>query len=167
MARNIHMITVPDEIWRLLEQAGEVGNNPPESIGLDILIEGAQAKLDLMVEEAEKEARHLEAELTMVRARLAGLNGSPKAPRSPVQPSPAQNGAATALTVREAVREVLNIDKHRTWTTGEVLEQLLTLGQKVSYPQVNSALRVLIRAKEAKSPARGQYVYRRRPSNHG
>jgi hypothetical protein len=66
------------------------------------------------------------------------------------------------------VRGVLGGDRKRTWTTADIIEQMGALGYEApSYPQVNSALRVLWRAKEVRNPARGQYAYRRRPSNHG
>jgi hypothetical protein len=161
------ILAVPGPLWKQIVNIADVAGEPPEDIALSILREGAETRLTAIADAVDAEVFRLEAELTAARARQAGLNGPSKAPQSPVEPPLASERVTTSLTLREAVRGVLGGNRNRTWTTAEVIEQMEAMGYEApSYPQVNSALRVLYRAKEARNPARGQYAYRRRPSNH-
>jgi hypothetical protein len=169
---TVNSIEVNDHLWHQLVNIAEVADLAPEIVAISILHDGVEAKIAVMREEAEAEAFRLEAQLTEARARLAGLNGSSKAPRSPVEPLYSAPGRVTqVMTLDEAVRAVLDSDRQRTWKTDEVLDQVLAMGfdlpdlPRRNYGRVNGALRRLCTLGLARNPVRGQYTWRRRPNN--
>jgi hypothetical protein len=167
-------IEIDSKLWGQLEEIGQQTGQHPVQVALGILRAGVEAKTSLLVEEAEHEAFRLEAELTAVKAHLAALNGSPNAPVSPVALVTAEVGPHGLLyhteSLRQAVREVLNTDRHRTWSTGEVTDMLKAQSPVLPeegdrfYKQVNNALRHLCTINQASNPVRGQYTWRRSSS---
>jgi hypothetical protein len=162
-------IQVDHVLWRQLSEIGEVTGQSATDVAGDILRQGIEAKVALLREEAEHEAMRLEAELTAVKAQLAALdsaNGSSEAPQSPVEPSYGGTSPYHYSAVRKAVKGVLGSDRSRTWSMDEVLKALADLGYETEgmYQQVNNALRKLVNEGEARRPVRGQYAWRRRPS---
>jgi predicted transcriptional regulator len=158
---------MPEDLWSQLAQIAEVTDQAPSAVAVDILREGVKVRMAEITQKADAEVFRLEAELTAARARQAGLNGSPQAPVSPVEPS---NGPVLSYwhtDVRKAVKGVLGADRARTFTTPEVIEQLEGLGYDTRgtgfYHQVNNSLRALVTDGEARRPVRGQYTWRRRP----
>jgi hypothetical protein len=157
---------VEAQLWAQLVEIGQVTGEHPADVALTILRAGTETRVALMVQEAEAERFRLESELSAVQARLSGLNGSPRAPQSPVEPSSGTTSVYHYSVVRVAVKEVLGSDRQRTWTMAEILEALRGLGYETEgmYQQVNNTLRVLVTEGQARRPARGQYAWRRRPS---
>jgi hypothetical protein len=157
---------VDTKLWGQLVEIGQVTDEHPADVALTILRAGAEARIQAMADEAAAEVFRLEAELTAARARQAGLNGSAKAPRSPRQPPEPPGLPLTLTALRQTVREVLNTDRHRTWTTGEVAAMLGDpqggSGYSLLYKQVNNALRYLTAHGMARNPVRGQYTWRRK-----
>jgi hypothetical protein len=160
------ILAVPGPLWKQIVDIADVAGEPPEDIALSILREGAETRLTAIADAVDAEVFRLEAELTAARARQAGLNGPSKAPQSPVEPSSGTTSLYHYSVVRTAVREVLGSDRQRTWTMAEVMEALQGLGYETEgmYQQVNNVLRSLVTEGQARRPARGQYAWRRRPS---
>jgi hypothetical protein len=164
--KEVLSFQVDTQLWNQLVEIGQVTGEHPIDVALTILRAGTEARVALMVQEAEAERFRLESELTAVQARLSGLNGSPKAAQSPVEPSTGEPSAYHYTDVRKAVKGILGADRSRTFSMVEVLEQLTLLGYDTTgmYQQVNNALRALVTDGEARRPVRGQYTWRRRPS---
>lgn len=160
---NLH---VDYELHKVLYEIGQVTGEHPADVAMTILRAGTAARAQAMIEEAEAEQRHLEAELTAVQARLMGLNGSSKAPVRPVQPSPAIKGTFSALTLPAACDAVLGSDRARTWKTREVMAQLMEMGYSTThgnlFRDVNRALHALVNQGRARNPARGEFTWRQR-----
>jgi hypothetical protein len=158
-----------EDLWGQLVKIAEVTGQVPSQVALDILTEGIKARIQIMTEQAEAEAIHLEAEWAAAKARLATLNNPEapaKAPQRPVEPSYTGTSVYHHGDVLVAVRGVLGSDRQRTWTTKEVIEQLGQMGYRTDgmYQMVNNCLQRLVRDREARRPVRGQYTWRRRPN---
>jgi hypothetical protein len=166
MADEVISFQVDAELWKLLNEMGQVTGEHPIDVALTILRAGTEARAQAMVKEFEAQRRQLESELSAVETRLAGFNGSAKASQSPVEPSYGGTSAYHYSDVRSAVKGILGSDRQRTWSMAEVIEALATLDYETAgmYHQVNNALRALVTDGEARRPVRGQYAWRRRPS---
>jgi hypothetical protein len=166
--KEVLSFQVEAQLWQQLVEIGQVTGEHPADVALAILRAGTEARVALMVQEAEAERFRLESELTAVQARLSGLNGSSEAPQRPVEPLDGPVPSYWHTDVRKAVKGVLGADRARTFTTPEVIEQLETLGYDTRgtgfYHQVNNSLRALVTDGEARRPVRGQYTWRRRPN---
>ena len=160
---------MPEDIWSQLAYIAEATDQAPSDVAVDILREGVRVKLTDIAEQVDADVFRLEAELTAARARQAGLNGPSEAPQSPVEPSNDSGPYHWPENIRRDVRAVLGADRSRTFTTREVIDELVASGYNIRgnvgfYGQVNRALCLLVKNGEARRAVHGQYAWRRRPN---
>lgn len=155
---------VDRQLWQQLLEIGEVTGENPADVALAMVRASTEARVALMVQEAEAERFRLESELTVITARLSGLNGSPKASQRPQEPSPPGNARSGRLGITEATRGILGSDRKRSWSTREVMAALGDMGFDADYNKVNALLHYLVHHGEARNPVVGQFTWTRRPN---